>query len=799
MYNVIINKMKGSIMKFLLISLLFFTALFADVLISVDYAQSQLNSSKSMLDLYNKSRTSYVTQMNKYIQMRDSATNQAVKDAYQKSVDSHVKMIDIYDGLIKTSQAKYDKALINYNNTYAYYNPVVEPEIIKIITPDLKSVDYLSAKRAYDMIGVNDAWLQGYTGKGITIAVVDSGISTTNTDVNKFYSNIIDFGLLFKAGDVYNSTKTVLGVGNISNINVTSSSTSKLYTKPPTVQIIGNGTGAKAQVRLDANGKIIAIQMTDFGVNYSGNVQVVLKDEFGNIDSSYTVTPMIAGVDYNGHGTGTASLIAGTYDGKNTLGIAYNANIIPVKIGDGTISTTDGLDGARLAVLKGATIINQSYESVYISPALIQGYQDLMKTGVAVVQAAGNKGLDCLTTSNCNALATIPLTYNQSSVPGAFIVVGALNYDGTDIASFSNKAGITKDYYILAPGSSVPVASLVDGVKNSSGTSFSAPIVSGTMALLKEKWPRLSSNQQAQILFSTADDMGANGVDEIYGHGKLNVSRAFSPVGDLKATTGVSNVAGLDKIIPLSNVTTSITGNALIYAKLSSYESLKDVVAFDGFNRDYNLDMTKYMSFDKETFSFNQFLNFSIGDYVVGINNQYNAPYIGMKTKYGQIGYSYVDGFYGSQGTGVLGFNGSTHYFNYQYNKTANELSYAFGLNVGYADAKNTQGSMIKNTDSVAVGASAKVLYKNFGLLGYIPAKIISGSTTTTTAVSSDIDGNIQYASNEYQLSEGSFERTYGVVYENQGLSIELSKTDNTYGIGSLDSTNLKVRGAWYF
>jgi hypothetical protein len=214
--------------------------------------------------------------------------------------------------------------------------------------------------------------------------------------------------------------------------------------------------------------------------------------------------------------------------------------------------------------------------------------------------------------------------------------------------------------------------------------------------------------------------------------------------------------------------------------------------------------MTKYISFNKEPFSFNQFLNFPVyNGFVVGVNNVYGSVYVGTNTKYGQIGYSYVDGFYGSKGEGVLGFDGETHYVNYLVsNGKANSnsgLTYEVGVNIGYTKAKNQTDSMIKNTDSVAVGATTKVLYNNFGLIGYIPSKVVSGKTTTTTAVGSDIEGNIQYASNDYSLSSGAFESTYGVVYEAKGLSIEVSKTNNTYGIAEMDSNNVKIKGAWYF
>ena len=60
---------------------------------------------------------------------------------------------------------------------------------------------------------------------------------------------------------------------------------------------------------------------------------------------------------------------------------------------------------------------------------------------------------------------------------------------------------------------------------------FSTPRVAGAAALVKQKFPSLTSAQIKQVLLQTADDLGASGVDEIYGHGALNIMNALSPQG----------------------------------------------------------------------------------------------------------------------------------------------------------------------------------------------------------------------------------------------------------------------------
>ena len=65
-----------------------------------------------------------------------------------------------------------------------------------------------------------------------------------------------------------------------------------------------------------------------------------------------------------------------------------------------------------------------------------------------------------------------------------------------------------------------------------SGTSMAAPIVTGVIAILHDHWGHLKGDPSATagILFESATDMGAPGVDKIYGHGMLNINGIFEPI-----------------------------------------------------------------------------------------------------------------------------------------------------------------------------------------------------------------------------------------------------------------------------
>lgn len=72
-----------------------------------------------------------------------------------------------------------------------------------------------------------------------------------------------------------------------------------------------------------------------------------------------------------------------------------------------------------------------------------------------------------------------------------------------------------------------------------SGTSMAAPHVTGALALLFERYPYLSNPQIRDIMLTTATDMGAPGVDEIYGWGMLNLKKAIEGFGQFRVDTDV--------------------------------------------------------------------------------------------------------------------------------------------------------------------------------------------------------------------------------------------------------------------
>ncbi len=75
------------------------------------------------------------------------------------------------------------------------------------------------------------------------------------------------------------------------------------------------------------------------------------------------------------------------------------------------------------------------------------------------------------------------------------------------IASFSNLSDGASSYSILAPGVDIYSSVLGDGYKMDDGTSMAAPHVSGVAALIKEAFPYMGGKQIADVLLSTASPL----------------------------------------------------------------------------------------------------------------------------------------------------------------------------------------------------------------------------------------------------------------------------------------------------
>ncbi len=262
------------------------------------------------------------------------------------------------------------------------------------------------------------------------------------------------------------------------------------------------------------------------------------------------------------HGTTVSRIIASVY-GQN--------RIMPIRVLDASGFSPEAIivAGVAFATNSDSTVINLSLGSpknVY-SQALTEAMQNSVRAGKLLIVAAGNSGQPNPTFPG--SLAAL--------FGGSAIAVGALDRNGS-IAAYSNRAGNSRDFYVVAPG-----YSSFSGLQ---GTSFAAPYVSGTAAAILDQNPGLSAQQVAEIIFISADDLGAPGTDEIYGRGKLNTAAALQPQGDLNIPGNSSDSGGSGAL-----VAGLVIGAGVAAAIIIRNKSLKKAVVVDSYNRPYQIDL----------------------------------------------------------------------------------------------------------------------------------------------------------------------------------------------------------------
>jgi subtilisin family serine protease len=149
--------------------------------------------------------------------------------------------------------------------------------------------------------------------------------------------------------------------------------------------------------------------------------------------------------------------------------VAPNAKILPLKAfsSDGTGYLSNIIAALYYAVQHKVNVVNMSFDLTASSPSLNQAVSYANKAGVVLVAAAGNE--------DTNA-AVYPAALN-SSVVG---IASTTNWDSR--STFSNYGAV--DVWIAAPGENI-VSTFPGGTyASASGTSFSSPIVAGTVALM---------------------------------------------------------------------------------------------------------------------------------------------------------------------------------------------------------------------------------------------------------------------------------------------------------------------------
>jgi len=255
----------------------------------------------------------------------------------------------------------------------------------------------------------------------------------------------------------------------------------------------------------------------------SGAVVESYNLETGGTDVSHTLTS-------DTHGTAVTGIIGARINSKGIVGVAGESEIIFLKYKE-MMSDAEIIELFNKAEAFGADLINCSWGTYDVSQSVKDTIVDLANNGrngkgIAIVFASGNDDQD--------------MGNDESAIPEV-ISVGATNKENLR-AVYSN-FGDNLD--LMAPGGYWLGITTLDNSANNgvatldanyilyndangfAGTSASAPIVSGVIALMLAKNPNLTRVEIENILKNTADKIGnvsyENGKNIYYGFGKINL------------------------------------------------------------------------------------------------------------------------------------------------------------------------------------------------------------------------------------------------------------------------------------
>ena len=368
-----------------------------------------------------------------------------------------------------------------------------------------------------------------------------------------------------------------------------------------------------------ATGEGVSVGVIDSGV-YEEHAEFMAgsgdKVEYAGSDYDSSTPRTDAALD---HGTLVAGVIAANRDNNNfnsgfkMHGVAFEADIvayeIPLGSGGGPYQpldvddinfATDNYFAERFTTMANQSeIINMSFGfsgviSSYSAAELESSFDLSIDALRQLNKSRGNRSIFVIAAGNAwndldefgNAVdASSPellpgLPYRFPELKDHVLAVAAVDSSG-EISFYSNHCGVASDFCLAAPGGGDanndgnfdgdeiiwgPSTPPADGQADRDyyagtlGTSFAAPMVSGSLALLKQLFPSVGNHELVNRLLTTANKTGIYSDSSIYGQGLLDLDAATRPVGSTAVASGNNLDSGL---VSLNDSSISTFGGAL--------------------------------------------------------------------------------------------------------------------------------------------------------------------------------------------------------------------------------------------
>ncbi|QLF71637.1 S8 family serine peptidase (plasmid) [Peteryoungia desertarenae] len=420
---------------------------------------------------------------------------------------------------------------------------------------NLANVPEFDSNYGLGLIGAQKALDLGLTGKGVVVGVIDSGIDRTAGGVSHpEFAGRID------------PRSTSLFHWFDPNAAVAAQDVSAGFVRPADASEDGEGHGTHVSGIIGAgqNGfgmqgvapgaSILSIQALlslpasrwlDNANNFTIGATTYNAQFLALCGSDAYLTDVNRCVQADPLGLGTSSAIR--YMATQSDVRVINGSFGPI-IPDGSMTWNTGdladeADAVRAALRAGQILtIAAGNDGVYApvsaeNPSGIGLFPFIRPGNAYATNSAGHRiytGSETADFSDMTASALAAAEAADGIRRGRIIVVVATDSQKV-LAEYSNKCGVAANWCLAAPGGTNDesverpiVSTYTNGTYRAlQGTSMAAPHVAGAIAVLVEAFPTYSPAQITNILFETAEDLGATGIDEIYGRGFLRLDRAL--------------------------------------------------------------------------------------------------------------------------------------------------------------------------------------------------------------------------------------------------------------------------------
>lgn len=640
-------------------------------------------------------------------------------------------------------------------------------------------------------VKASDAYSRGWTGKGVTIAVADTGY---DLDHSEFTGQVV-------------ATKDYTGTG----IDDTHGHGTHVL---GSVVAKKNGAGTHG-VAFDS--KAVVIKITNS--NYA-NTSLAADGFSWAADNGASVGNISANSNYDVYFRNSLTALSdGTYKSTDDRYDYSNGQYYNMQTPTEWKAATDkDLIVVNSAGNQGLAV---SANPGYFATA-VDGNGDLVLGGKMLIVGAVDQNNNVASWSN----------------KAGHICQVVVDNSCTDTYKVSN-------FYILAPGWTYSTKN--DGTYGTmAGTSMAAPYVTGGVALVRQMWPYMKGENVVKLLTTTANKSISGYNVNIHGAGVMDLEKATRPVG----ATGIPTTGRTTSSVSTVSLSSS-GGSGSSLSALQNSTALSSVMIVDEFARDFYVDLTKgitvqdkrkysdvqvaqygavYLPFQQQYGNYEQGGQFPVfmeglefglytdkdgnGDWSTNISKKFKlSDKFSIKTTAGTM--NEQDTWLGNYTDGALavGKNNVTNFGQLGVEYVLGTNTFTFDVAQGYTDVNTKSNSLISSVDtletqSMKFGLERKIdSATRWGITYSIPNRITKGGTNLNVPYATTLDGEVIYDNVRTDLSATTPEKDIGVYFSHNGegetdwkTSFSIEYRQNVAGVAGDDkiAPSLQISKKFY-